>query len=236
MGSGDQTRVSAIFTKRTPPTVAVGDFVDFLGSSCVIRLDAGSPAPEPAESLVVEFGDPGLPMVLAHLEREQDGNLHLAIDQFRRRDPREFPRVHAGLHVRYRIAPPNLEASALEAWLAEGVEPQDGVAWRRPEPFMDLSATGLGFDDLRLCDEGDELLLAFSLPGSGAPWRTLVRVMRTTPVEGEIGVPDPQVVHRVAVSFVRLPPEARQALVEKTIELLHLPGERTDPVEEEGSA
>ena len=208
-------RVSLVLTGRMPPAVVLGDFVRFLGTTCVVRLGDDAPDLAPDETLVLEFADPKHALIQGQVDAVEGCEIRLTIERFKPRDQREFPRVEGGLEVEYRLAP--AEEALLDAWMDEGAAPPDGSPWRRPNPFMDLSASGLGFEDEDPPADGDRLLVSFSLPGQGIPWRAVGRVVRV--IEGEGQAP------RVAVELTRLGDEARAALLEKTIELLELPGE-----------
>jgi hypothetical protein len=128
-------------------------------------------------------------------------------------DKREYPRVDGALHLCYRLGA-TLESA--EGWLAGGTPPGEE---HTPDPFMNLSVTGIQFEDVATCREGDLLLVEFKVPGEGRAWRcaaSVVRVLPIPPDERDTTIP---ATHRIAVNLLRIPPEGAEALLRYTIRL-----------------
>ena len=122
-------------------------------------------------------------------------------------DKRDFPRLHAGLPIAYRQA----DAGHAAKWLSG--ESIDGD-WTEPDPYMNFSVGGLRFDAQHELEPGNLLIIKLQVGDSGPVWRTSARVVRVFEVAS-----DSDAVCSVAVSFETLPPEARDALSELTLQI-----------------
>ena len=120
-------------------------------------------------------------------------------------DKRDFPRLHAGLPVRYRAAS-DTEASQ---WIAG--EPVGGE-WVEPDPYMNFSVGGLRFECDSEIASGDLLIIELRVGESSPLWRTTGRVIRTFAATDHDGC-------SVAVSFEHLPADALNALSELTLQI-----------------
>jgi len=120
-------------------------------------------------------------------------------------DKRDYPRLHAGLPIRYRVSTPE-EATA---WC--NGEPVDGT-WHTPDPYMNFSVSGLRFDVHPDVNDGDLLLVELRIGDQTPTWRTTARVIRV--FEGRNQEPD-----NVAVSFETLPDDALSALSDLTLQI-----------------
>lgn len=142
-----------------------------------------------------------------------------------RADHRDASRVNTAVDLAYLPAPAGLDA---QAWYDGADAP--GLALHRPDPYMNLSMTGLQFEDAPACREGDLLLMEIRLPHRRPVWRALGRVVRVREipedqrsestvqtVPGRRAEPPRQAAtHQIAVHFEQLPDGARNALVEQT--------------------
>lgn len=120
-------------------------------------------------------------------------------------DKRDYPRLHAGLPIRYRVA----TAGEAAAW-SSGAEISG--EWHTPDPYMNFSVSGLRFDVHPEVKDGDLLLLELRIGEQSSAWRTTARVIRVFPGLGQ--EPD-----NVAVSFEDLPEEALSALSDLTLQI-----------------
>lgn len=218
----EHARVSLVFTERAPIAVAQGTILAYRGTSCEVQLDGDTGTPVANEGVILDSVNPEHALIQGHVESVIADRVQIQIERFKPRDHREFPRVMTGLDLQYRVLPPTSAPTAdkIRAWAEEGVASPDASAWHRPNPFMDLSVSGLGFEDDDPPKEGDALLLSFSLDKDGERWRAGARVVRVKPGEGGA--------HRVAIELIAVPQDARNALMERTIEVLQLPGEASD--------
>jgi len=193
-----------------------------------VRLNQGSSAPAENARVVVQFLDRDLPLVQGRVLEVQDERLLVWSEWKTGRDLRDAPRVDARLPLEYCPLPEGIEVTALDVWLHGGESPVGPGDWHRPAPEVNLSASGLRFDEGRDMEVGDLLLVAVTLPVRTRPWRALARVVRveTGPVrtllERERAWPSPQ---RIAVHLERLESGAGQALLDFSSDRLRLPGE-----------
>ena len=140
------------------------------------------------------------------------------------RDKRAFPRLYGSVQLRSRKQETSASETAIHTWLEGGLE-EAGPTWRKPDPFMNFSVTGLKFEDQETCADGDVLLLEFSVPTSPKTFRCRSRVARVAILEGaaedtysgggvESGTPP---THSIAVEFLDMPHDGREALSEFTL-------------------
>ena len=157
--------------------------------------------------LTIEGESGNLRCVIASKAGATDGGFALnVVSQARHEaDKRDFPRLHAGLPIRYRIA----TDEEARLWIAG--EPVGG-AWVEPDPYMNFSVGGLRFE----CPEGvpERALLLMELRvGDTSPlWRTTGRVIRVFSATEHAGC-------SVAVSFEHLPTDALNALSDLTLQI-----------------
>lgn len=193
-----------------------------------VHLKEGSLAPVENARVVVQFMDRSLPLVQGRVVEVLDERLLVWSEWQTGRDLRDAPRVDARLPLAYCPLPEGLEVTALEVWLHGGDAPVGEADWRRPAPEVNLSASGLRFDEGRDLEVGDLLLVAVTLPVRSLPWRALARVVRVeacgvrTLPEHRRAFPAPQ---RIAVHLERLESGAGQALLDFSSECLRLPGD-----------
>jgi len=164
------------------------------------------------------------------VEAVAEGTLSIRIVRTQERDRREFPRVSSRLDVHYLILPEGAEETVSALWIQKGEAPAD-AAWHRPGPLVDLSASGLALDVMPNCKSGDQLLVALTLEPGAPPWRGVARVVRVALLmEAELLEcdPDSSMTHRMSLELTDMPDEARQAILERTIDLMHMPGESSE--------
>lgn len=122
-------------------------------------------------------------------------------------DKRDFPRLHGGLPIGYRLA----DASLVARWL-DG-EAIDG-SWTEPDPYMNFSVGGLQFEAAHKLDVGQLLLIKLRVGDAGPTFRASARVVRVLPA-----APESDAKCRIAVSFESLPADAREALSDLTLQI-----------------
>jgi hypothetical protein len=120
-------------------------------------------------------------------------------------DKRDYPRLHAGLPIRYRIA----SGDDASAWTSGN---EIAGEWHTPDPYMNFSVSGLRFDVHPGVNDGDLLLVELRIGDHSPTWRTTARVIRV--FEGRDTEPD-----NVAVSFEDLPEDALSALSDLTLQI-----------------
>ena len=120
-------------------------------------------------------------------------------------DKRDYPRLHAGIPLRYRIATD--EEGTL--WIA-GADLESG--WQTPDPYMNFSVSGLRFEVTDQVQEEQLLLIELRIGESAKEWRATARVIRV--FEGQNGDHS-----SAAVSFEHLPTDALAALSDLTLQI-----------------
>ena len=157
--------------------------------------------------LTIEGESGNLRCIIASKAEATEGGFALSVvGQARHEaDKRDFPRLHAGLPIRYRAAS---EAEASQ-WIAgEAV----GGDWVEPDPYMNFSVGGLRFECTSEMAPGDLLIMELRVGDSGPLWHTTGRVIRVFTATEQAG-------RSVAVSFEHLPTEALNALSELTLQI-----------------
>ena len=145
--------------------------------------------------------------VVASVEPGVDNGIRLTLDNeaVHSSDKRDYPRLFAGLPIRFRSAS---EAEAA-AWAAG--EPIGGH-WSEPDPYMNFSVGGLRFDCADPLAEGAALAIELSIGDGTTLWHVTARVVRVFAAAGDRPA-------SVAVSFVHLPDGARDALTSLTLQI-----------------
>lgn len=216
------TPVSIVHAASEPPLLVRGKVVSQKGDLVDIDMPGGGPLLTAGASLILDFPpDAGVARaiihVVAHGAAASGGGSRLVgrIIKVPIADQREYPRMHGGIRLRYIVAPAN-NPDAEDAWLRDGTA--TGVA-REPDPFMNFSATGLSFEDIEACAEGDVVLCAVGVPGSTHNWRATAKVVRVSRIPIDERDEGLDATHRVAVHFIEIPDEAREALRQHTIRI-----------------
>ena len=120
-------------------------------------------------------------------------------------DKRDYPRLHAGLPIRFR---PVSEDEAAR-WAAG--DPIGGN-WAEPDPYMNFSVSGLRFDCNDELPEGSLIALELQIGDDVAMWRASARIVRCFKATGDRPA-------SIAVTFESLPTGARDALSELTLQI-----------------
>jgi hypothetical protein len=220
--------LTVVWPNHRPPAARTGTLVGFDGKLYRVRLDHAAPQTAAGERVILGFEAGDLPLVQGRVVSAAGTTLVVRHEADHKRDQREFVRVAGGLDVRYALLPEDTPEQALEAWVERGEPPGPHGAWRRPDPFMDLSGAGLAFDDEETCAPGDRLLLTLDIPGGKGPVRGVARVVRLHPLldaAGERNATGALVTHRIAVDVERMRPADREALLAYTLDLQRLPRE-----------
>ncbi len=176
-----------------------------------VEAAAGTVAPD--SNVVLDFSDPDLPLVRARVTSVTGDRLRLEVVEARSRDLREFPRMSAGINIRYLRVPQARSDELSKLWLAGSDVPADAGTWREPDPLMEFSASGLAFEDTAACEVGEHVLLELQSPDGDGSWRGLGRVVRADR-QG-----DGEPLWSIALALTGLPADAVQSLLEFTVQL-----------------
>lgn len=120
-------------------------------------------------------------------------------------DKRDYPRLHAGLPLRYRT----VSSSEATAWTSG--DPIGGD-WVEPDPYMNFSVGGLRFDCTDGLEQGSLVALELQVGEEGKMWNLTATVVRIFDAVGDRP-------RSAAVSFENLPGAARDALSELTLQI-----------------
>ncbi len=165
------------------------------------------------DRVVIAYEDADLGRVSGTIEGIEDTasgqQIQIACASQHDRDKRDFPRMVAGLPIRYRVAAGDAEVAA---WKSGEPVAEDG--WFTPDPFMNFSVGGLRFEADTSVVSNDLLLVDFAVSEAGPRWRLTARVIRVFEPENES-----ESTHPIAVAFVFMTDAANEALSELTLKI-----------------
>ena len=200
--------VRIICASGNTPIMASGVVLKRDQQQVMIRCDDAAARIECGAKVVLTFqaGDERWTGMVEQVESNGDGvDIRLATPSPHAAEKRDYPRLHAGIPLRYRVA---TEHEAKD-WLA-GTELSQG--WQTPDPYMNFSVSGLRFE-VSQDVQTEQILLVELRVGDASPiWRTTARVIRV--FEGQDDAPS-----TAAVSFEHLPDDALDALSELTLQI-----------------
>lgn len=197
-----------LLVRATPtPIIRTARLTFFDGERFRLVVDGPERDLSPGNTVVLDFGEAGPSRCRARVEVVDGKTLEVRPKEaLQRRDRRDHPRVAAELPVAYRVlteaerAPERRESLALRAHLSAA-----GERFREPDPFVDVSGTGLRFIDSAPPAPGDQLLLRIRF-APDEPFRgaiaEVVRIDEEVPGEWS-----------VATTFLEVAPDAYDALL-----------------------
>jgi len=208
-------RTQIFITATSGPKVLDGELVAVEVDCFRVKILAGE-LPVGA-SAVLYFPDSGRQRALTEVIESQDSEIvcreRTRIDP----DKRTFPRLYAGLKVRYQGGQPSDEGR----WLAGQWSPAG--EWQHTDELMNFSVTGLAFDGTSGVGEGQVVLLEMAVGDDDAVYRavgSVVRCRELDPEEHHENDLQMMLTHHLAVAFSTMPDEGLRALEELTLRLL----------------
>jgi hypothetical protein len=210
--------VEIVCLSVTPPVLRKGRATCHEGGPCEVVLEEPEPRLEPGMRVVVDGGPDRAFRIKGLIAAIAGNRMRLETERVVPADKRSFPRMHGGIHVRYRVLKAGEAGAVSSRWVSGERTPLKEGEWREPDPFMDFSGTGLRFEDELHCKPEDLLLIELALPSSKESWHATARVVRVDPIRAEDlegSVEDKgkgTATHQIAVQFVVLPLEATEAL------------------------
>jgi len=217
--------VEVLCLSVSPPLIKKGKITSQEAGFCEVLLDHSRSALEPGMRVVIE-GGPGSGLRLTGVIAQKDGHrLRVETERSVQPDKRAFPRLPGGIRLRYRVLSPKEGTGAVRAWLGGQKTPGHEGTWFEPDPFMDFSGSGIRFQDQLRCQVDDFLLVEVQVPPAENRWRATARVVRVEPLRPEEteALDDEQqrlgATHQIAIHFVDLPAEAREALTAFTLRI-----------------
>jgi len=227
IGKPISVAVDLVCTSLVPPMIARGRIILFDGEAYELEVDDPVPPVGAGSQVILDFTDDNRPRVIASISEIQGRRIRVAEKSLSHRDKRAFPRLYGSVKLNYRPMRVAESDQAIHTWLEGGLE-EAGATWYSPDPFMNFSVTGLKFEDIETCNNGDTLLLEFSVPTSNKTFRCKSRVARVAELEPgtsnhdhedsiELNLERPHPTHSIAVEFIDMPHEGREALSEFTL-------------------
>jgi hypothetical protein len=210
--SNSSESVRVLRTSGEVPVMVHGQLCSQSDQTVVVEATGTAGGLSAGDRVVLSFGTPDQGRISGTIQSitDVDGGQQIQVScaAAHDRDKRDFPRLCAGLPIRYRVA----SAEDGQAWVAGSPAPTQG--WFTPDPFMNFSVSGLRFDADRSVQADDLLALDFAIADGSPRWRITARVIRVFTPESEDSP-----THSVAVSFAHLPEGANTALSELTLKI-----------------
>ena len=209
--------VNLVSTASGRPVVADGQ-ARFRSSEVVeLNMSADLSHLKDGDRAILSFPGAEMPRMEA-VVREVSGNRLLCSTQrLREAERRDYPRLHAGVPLRFRaVKGPGTYELACE-WIEGKNEALSSGDWIEPDEFMNFSVTGLAFDGDPCVESDDLLLLELRLRNQIDPLRATARVIRVFALD-EIEREGSHT-HRIAVQFEDLPDVTRRALSDLTLDI-----------------
>ena len=220
VGDAVSIPVEIVFLTQGGPRTCFGHLVRHGGDTVQVDLKPKDVAyAQQGTRTMVDSGDSSLIRIVGVVESVEGARASVAVEKSVRRDLREYPRTYGGIQLRYRVLEAEGASNAMSSWMAgEATEAERGL-WRRPDPYMNFSATGLRFEEPEAtCKGGDMVLLEMDLPTSSVPWRATGEVIRCALLPEDEQCEE--ATHFIALVFSEIPAEASQALARFTLRVL----------------
>lgn len=199
-----------------PPLMGTGKLTCTTKGDCTFILD--NPLDfSSGMQVVIDSGADGL-RIAGVIRRVFGNRVEVEAKQIKESDKRTFPRMQGGIVLTYHVVKdPELPSKWMKG------ENLQHLNWHSPDPFMDFSVSGLRFEHALICNPNDTLLLELAIPNTDNLWRAVARVVRVgeIPEEELQNYDDDELrpTHWIAVHFVELSTEAREALMAFTIQI-----------------
>lgn len=210
--------VEVLCLSVSPPLIRKGTLAGREGERLEVLLEGESDF-QPGMRVAVAGRTEGALRILGTVSETQGRRVRIETGRVIPEEKRAFPRMPGGIRLRYGVLSGQDVEKACRSWMSGGGGACGVVEWREPDPFMDFSASGLRFEDERLCQVGDTVLLELEVPGACEVWRAVARVVRVEPLDrgGDGAEPSGENTGRgpgyaIAVHFTELPAGAREAL------------------------
>jgi len=153
--------------------------------------------------------------IVAKISRVDRNRVECRRRLVRAREKRAYPRLLAGVPIRYCVLRGPQARQKADDWQQGGVSPVDDNEWVQRDEFMNFSVTGLRFVAQQEIFQGDLLLVNLGIKGRDETWRCTAHVVRVDPTEED---PDGDA-KELAVAFDQIPPDALSALSEMTLRI-----------------
>jgi hypothetical protein len=214
IGRPISSSVDVVCTSLVPPVIARGRITHYDGLSYDLELDEPVPPITAGAQVILDLTELQGARVIATISEVQGRHMKAAQKAVSEPDKRAFPRLYGSVKLQYRSPNSGESEATIDAWMSSGLE-SAGERWYRPDPFMNFSVTGLKFEESTVHEIGDVLLLSLSIPTSDMTFRCRGKVARCKELPNQSGVAIKN--NSIAVEFLDLLPEGREALSEFTL-------------------
>jgi len=214
IGRPISSSVDVVCTSLVPPVIARGRITHYDGLAYDLEIDEPVPPITIGAQVILDLTEQQGARVIATISEVQGRRMKAAQKAVSEPDKRAFPRLYGSVDLQYRNAKEGENASTIDAWIASGLEGA-GETWHTPDPFMNFSVTGLKFEETTNHDIGEILLLSFTIPTSDTTFRCRGKVARCKELPNQAGVAIKS--NSIAVEFLDMSPEGREALSEFTL-------------------
>jgi len=214
--------VELVCTSGPVPAILRGKLSHLHEGLYIVDVEQVPPGIRADQRAILNIIDGKAPRVLGTITRVEGRRITLSQQALRERERRVYPRLHAGIPLRFRVPAPDAAAAAAVAWLRSDEGSAEDPGWVTHESLVNFSVTGLGFDSPIAANNGDLVLLDMGMPGRPERWRctgVLVRVSPVPPDELEEDDAGRLCAHRYALNFETIPHAAQAALTELTIQM-----------------
>jgi hypothetical protein len=214
IGRPISSSVDVVCTSLVPPVIARGRITHFDGLAYDLEIDEPVPPITIGAQVILDLTELQGARVIATISEVQGRRMKAAQKAVSEPDKRAFPRLYGSVNLQYRDINAKEDDTTIDAWISSGFETA-GESWHTPDPFMNFSVTGLKFEESTVHEIGDIILLSFTIPTSDTTFRCRGRVARCKELPNQAGTAIKS--NSIAVEFVDMSPEGREALSEFTL-------------------
>jgi hypothetical protein len=209
--------VQLVSTARDLPVAANGQAT--LHSSEIVELDMASDMSHLADGdlVILTFPDAEMPRMEAVVREVKGTRLLCSSRRLREAERRDYPRLHAGLPLRFRVLRGADRESLASSWIEGEDQALSSGDWIQPDEFMNFSVTGLAFEGANWAQADDLLLLEMRFRDLDQPLRATARVIRVFTLN--VNQTTEGHSHRTAIQFENMPDSVRQALSNLTLQI-----------------
>tara|TARA_B110000037_G_C17106126_1_gene499899 strand:- start:1022 stop:1699 length:678 start_codon:yes stop_codon:yes gene_type:complete len=214
IGQPISSSVDVVCTSLVPPVIARGRITHFDGLAYDLEIDEPVPPISVGAQVILDLTEIRGARVIATISEVQGSHMKAAQKAVSEPDKRAFPRLYGSVDLAFRAIKPDESEASIDAWISSGLETA-GESWHSPDPFMNFSVTGLKFEEYTTHKIGDVILLGFTVPTSESIFRCRGKVARCKELPNQSGVAIKS--NSIAVEFLDMSPEGREALSEFTL-------------------
>lgn len=176
-----------------PPVLTRGTVESATDDALVLALPDAVAIPAGAK-IILELPFRERPRVIGEVSGQDGARLTVLLGRAVPAERREYPRFRGWIQLRARVG----DEGEADAWL-RGAEVL--AVEHAPHADVEVSATGLAFDDGPWARAGDWLLLNLGIPGEPRPLRCVARVVTVRPLWQGEATAGTHASHRIAVAL-----------------------------------